>query len=32
VAAPALLDRGLQQTTISRNGRWVVGKTGDPDC
>jgi WD40 repeat protein len=27
-----LLFRGLTNTTISRNGRWIIGQTGDPEC
>ena len=27
-----LLYRGIQSTTISRNGRWIIGQTGDPEC
>jgi hypothetical protein len=27
-----LLFHGLTNTTISRNGRWIIGQTGDPEC
>jgi Tol biopolymer transport system component len=27
-----LFFRGLQQTTISHNGRWIIGQTGDAEC
>jgi Tol biopolymer transport system component len=27
-----LLIRGLTNTTISRNGRWIIGQTGDAEC
>jgi WD40 repeat protein len=27
-----LLFRGLTSTTISRDGRWIIGQTGDPEC
>ncbi len=27
-----LLFRGLTNTTISRDGRWIIGQTGDPEC
>ncbi len=30
--ARLLLHGNLQQTTISRNGRWIIGQTGDAEC
>jgi hypothetical protein len=27
-----LLFTGLTDTTISRDGRWIIGQTGDPEC